>query len=306
MSSRKLAAIISDAASTGISLQADRRVPNQRRRCHITLELPWSADRAVQQFGRSHRSNQASAPLYKILVTPLAGEFRFASAAAKRLQSLGALLHGSRHATGAGSELKSFDVDNKYESLLLGTCPGLSAPRLSPLALHEGTPGEPSRLPGVMSAGLLRPNERGQPALPKDKVPVKAFLNKLLGMRLRDQQLMFDFFASALDKVIAAYKALGDYDTGAQVHRVDLALDRGVSFETACDLRDDAEPCGGGGARPPPLLWFLHDGSGGGGWGPPKASLHPAGGGGGQDPQQPAPPGHPAPQHQRRGQHDAG
>src|SRR5205814_8229 len=97
-SGKKRVAIISDAAAMGISLHASNRAENRQRRVHITVELGWSADKQMQCFGRTHRSDQAEPPEYVLLSTELAGEKRFSSTIARRLGSLGALTKGDRGA----------------------------------------------------------------------------------------------------------------------------------------------------------------------------------------------------------------
>jgi C-terminal domain on Strawberry notch homologue/P-loop containing NTP hydrolase pore-1 len=107
---QKIIAIISEAASAGISLHSDRNAKNKRRRVHITLELSWSPFSMVQQFGRSFRANQVSAPHYVLAMCDIAGEMRFASAIASRLEQLGALTRGDRRVK-SSNDFSGFSFD---------------------------------------------------------------------------------------------------------------------------------------------------------------------------------------------------
>ena len=76
------------------------------------MELPWSADKAIQQIGRTHRSNQVSAPDYILLISKIAGEKRFASSVAKRIESMNALTKGDRNEA-KSFDLKEFNIESK-------------------------------------------------------------------------------------------------------------------------------------------------------------------------------------------------
>ncbi|XP_049325001.1 protein strawberry notch homolog 1 isoform X2 [Astyanax mexicanus] len=217
MDGEKNIAIISEAASSGISLQADRRVKNQRRRVHMTLELPWSADRAIQQFGRTHRSNQVTAPEYVFLISELAGEQRFASIVAKRLESLGALTHGDRRATET-RDLSRFNFDNKYGrnalEIVMKSIVNLDSPLVSPPCDFDGDFFKEIRN-GLIGVGLINVEDRsGVLSLDKDYNNIGKFLNRILGMEVQQQNALFQYFSDTLSAVVQNAKKNGRYDMG--------------------------------------------------------------------------------------------
>ncbi|XP_038634265.1 protein strawberry notch homolog 2-like isoform X1 [Scyliorhinus canicula] len=219
MTGDKFVAIISEAASSGISLQADKRINNQRRRVHMTLELPWSADRAIQQFGRTHRSNQVSAPEYIFLISELAGERRFASIVAKRLESLGALTHGDRRAT-ESRDLSKYNFDNKYGTRALDkiikTILGQVENKVQPPKDYIGGPSvfiEDMRQ-GLMAVGVFcKENRFGCINVEKD-CSITKFLNRILGLEVHKQNALFQYFTDTFDYLIEKDKKDGKYDMG--------------------------------------------------------------------------------------------
>uniref|UniRef100_A0A8D3AM61 Protein strawberry notch homolog 2 n=1 Tax=Scophthalmus maximus TaxID=52904 RepID=A0A8D3AM61_SCOMX len=217
MGGEKLVAIISEAASSGISLQADKRIKNQKRRVHMTLELPWSADRAIQQFGRTHRSNQVTAPEYIFLISELAGERRFASIVAKRLESLGALTHGDRRAT-ESRDLSKYNFENKYGTKALDKI------TKAILGHIENKVPPPKGYPGgeaIFFRGMLELQVTVSIlaitvlcSVLNTDCSITKFLNRILGLEVHKQNYLFQYFTDNFDYLIEKDKKEGKYDMG--------------------------------------------------------------------------------------------
>lgn len=229
MDGKKFVAIISEAGSAGVSLQADRRAINQKRRVHLTLELPWSADRAIQQFGRTHRSNQASAPEYRLLFTNLGGERRFASIVAKRLESLGALTQGDRR---AGPSLSAYNYDSVYgKRALMMLYRGIMEQESLPVVPLGCSSEKPDAIQdfivqgkaALVSVGIIRDSFLGNGKdsgklsgriVDSDMHDVGRFLNRLLGLPPEIQNRLFELFVSILDLLIRNARIEGQLDSG--------------------------------------------------------------------------------------------
>ena len=159
---RKSVLVFSGAGGTGYSFHADNTAENRRRRIHYILQPGWSAPGAVQGFGRTHRTNQASSPHYVLPTTDLAAQKRFVSSIARRLDQLGALTRGQRQTTSQGlftaadNLKKAFDgTGYSAAGLTVGTVTNVTNHVLADLRKIGGastgdyTAGSPPRLWGI-------------------------------------------------------------------------------------------------------------------------------------------------------------
>ncbi|MDP4025754.1 strawberry notch family protein [Methylobacterium sp. NEAU 140] len=198
--------VFSDAGGTGRSYHADRGAKNRRLRVHYLLEAGWKADVAVQGLGRTNRTNQAQAPLFRPVTTDVKGEKRFLSTIARRLDTLGAITRGQRQTGGQGLFRPEDNLEGPYAATALR--------QLFWAIVRGEIAGCPLKQFEAMT-GLALTNEAGGllDALP----PIGRFLNRVLALHIAVQNLLFEAFEERLALVIEGAIASGVYDVGVEV-----------------------------------------------------------------------------------------
>ncbi len=213
MDGSKRILVFSMAGGTGRSYHADLSCGNTERRIHYLLEPGWRADQAIQGLGRTHRTHQASAPLFRPVTTDVKGERRFIATIARRLDSLGAITRGQRDSQTAMGDAALFRESDNLESAY-----AKAALRQFYGALWRGAIEGWNAERFQESTGLRIVHEGG---LKDDLPPMPKFLNRLLALPIDEQNRLF----AALEERIAANieQAIeaGSYERGVETVTAD-------------------------------------------------------------------------------------
>ena len=218
MDGEKRILVFSMAGGTGRSYHADLSCGNTERRIHYLLEPGWRADQAIQGLGRTHRTHQASAPLFRPVTTDVKGERRFIATIARRLDSLGAITRGQRDSQTAmgGSDAALFRENDNLESVY-----ARAALRQFYGALWHGSI-QGWNLERFEKATGLKLTWEGN--LKEDLPPMPRFLNRLLALPIAEQNQLFaeleDRIASNIEQAIEA----GSYEVGVETVTADSLI----------------------------------------------------------------------------------
>ncbi|RFC64765.1 strawberry notch family protein [Mesorhizobium denitrificans] len=210
MDDEKQILIFSEAGGTGRSYHADLGCKNQRPRLHNLLEAGWRADVAIQGLGRSHRTNQAQPPRFRMLATNVKAERRFLSTIARRLDTLGAITRGQRQTGGQNMFRSEDNLESQYARDALRQFYGvLYAGKIEGCSLDH--------FESITGLSLL--SEEG--GLKDELPPIQTFLNRMLALTIRMQNLLFEAFEQLLAARIEGAIAAGIYDKGLETLSAD-------------------------------------------------------------------------------------
>ena len=210
MDGSKKILVFSMAGGTGRSYHAALDCGHTARRIHYLLEPGWRAELAIQGLGRTHRTHQASAPVFRPVTTDVKGERRFIATIARRLDSLGALTRGQRDSQSSlgGGDAALFKARDNLESLY-----ARAALRQFYGALWAGyIPGW--SLDRFETATGLKLTWEG--ALKDDLPPMPKFLNRLLALPIDEQNELFAQLEDRIDANIEQAIEAGTYEQGLE------------------------------------------------------------------------------------------
>ncbi|MFS0851405.1 strawberry notch-like NTP hydrolase domain-containing protein [Novosphingobium panipatense] len=207
MAGRKPILAFSDAGGTGRSYHADLGSGSTgKRRIHFLLEPGWKAASAIQGLGRTHRTNQASAPVFRPVTTDCKGERRFISTIARRLDSLGALTRGQRQTGGQNLFNPADSLESTYAREALTQWYHL---------LHAGKLSS-TTLPDFTNMTGLKLVEDDSGALLERLPPIQRWLNRILALRIAAQNAIFEEYGGLIQARIDAAREAGTLDLGVE------------------------------------------------------------------------------------------
>lgn len=211
MAGLKQILVFSDAGGTGRSYHASLEAKNQRRRAHLLLEPGWRADAAIQGLGRTNRTSQASAPLFRPVTTDCRGERRFISTIARRLDSLGALTRGQRQTGGQNLFDPADNLESDYAKDALTSWFNL---------LYQGKLKSTTFADFQRRTGLELEGDEGG-SLRDDLPPIQRWLNRILALPIAVQNAIFDEFLGLVEHRVAKAREAGTLDIGVETMMVE-------------------------------------------------------------------------------------
>tara|TARA_R100000664_G_scaffold12893_1_gene20704 strand:- start:22239 stop:33200 length:10962 start_codon:yes stop_codon:yes gene_type:complete len=199
------ALVFSNAGATGKTYSAEKSFANQRRRVHYMFQPDWRADTTVQALGRTHRSNQTSAPIVKVVNTNVEGEKRFTSAIIKKLEQMGALTRGSRSASGGSvfDARSNLDSDNGRAAL---------QQLFKDIHNNKVPPFDIDYLENNMGLKITTPEGDLKKALPN----VGQFMNRVMMLPPERQDMIMEEFNQNWELIDQKQREEGTLDVGMQ------------------------------------------------------------------------------------------